>query len=282
MLGDPREMLLDHPDYSSPGWFTALELDVVGPHVKNRLQSLVAVDGFIPNLVHLPTAQLDWVGAPRVEVGYRFPAGFGELMISYRSLVSEGCVTVPEFDLDGSDGDLKSRLNVNVVDIDYGSREYSIDAHWDLKWRVGARIATAYFDSRAFGVFIEQHESNNFVGGGPHVGLDLWRSLDWPGLGLYARIEGASVVGRISQSFGESAVLEDGTLVGGATLIHHTQAVPSLGIQAGLSWSPSWRRHFARLSTGYSFERWWYLGQAGDSRAELTAQGVFFRAEFAY
>jgi hypothetical protein len=262
-------------------------MNVVAPQIKNRLQAGVAIDSpvfqqsglqnFLPNVVHLPTAELDWTGAPRFELGYRFPEGCGELLFSYRFLVSDGRATIPQFDF-GDVGLLKSHLDMQVFDFDYGSREYSLDPHWDMKWRAGVRLANVFFDSLAEGFFREERTSNHFIGAGAHVGLDLWRRLDIDGLGLFIRLEGASVLGQISQGF--ERVIATDPLAGGATLIHHTQGVPVLNVQAGLSWTPWYGR--TRYALGYEFERWWYLGEAADSRAELTTQGIFFRAEVGF
>ena len=62
-------------------------------------------------------------------------------------------------------------------------------------------------------------------------------------------------VGRISQAFEETVTAVDGSMIGGATNVHHTQAVPTLGFEAGLSWTPSpawgWRRFtFLRSTLG--------------------------------
>jgi hypothetical protein len=284
LLGDP---LLDRPYSPAPGWFWAVEMNVVAPQIKNRLQAPVAIDSpvfqqsgiqaLLPSVVHLATAELDWTGAPRFQLGYRFPEGCGEFLFSYRFLGSDGRTTIPEFDF-GDDGLLRSHLDMDVFDFDYGSREYSLDPHWDMKWRAGVRLANIFFDSLAEGFFREERTSNHFVGGGPHLGLDLWRKLDIEGLDLYIRLEAASVVGQISQGF--ERIIATDPLAGGATLVHHTQGVPVLNVQAGLSWSPWYGR--TRLALGYEFERWWYLGEAADSRAELTTQGIFFRAEVGF
>ena len=73
-----------------------------------------------------------------------------------------------------------------------------------------------------------------------------------------------------------------GAMIGGATNVHHTQAVPTLGFEAGLSWTPSPAWGWRRFTFCYVFEHWWDLGNAAGSRAELTAQGIFFRGEFGY
>jgi hypothetical protein len=234
------------------------------------------------NEVTLPSAPLDWTGGPRVELGYRFPQGFGEALVSYRSLVTEGQTIRPNFDVDGGRVLLNSRLNVNVVDLDYGSREYSLGPHWEMQWRVGARLASVYFDSRATAVVLEQRTSNDFFGAGPHLLLDLRRGLRWPGWGFYGRLEGAAVVGRIDQAFEESFLFLDGVQVGGATDQHQTQAVPVVHTQVGLTWDPPWASHWLRFVGGYEFEGWYYLGWVNASRGDMTVQGAFFRAEWSF
>jgi hypothetical protein len=151
-----------------------------------------------------------------------------------------------------------------------------------MKWKVGVRIADVFFDSLAEGLFIEQRTTNTFVGAGPHVALDFWRSLPVPGLALYGKIEGAAAIGEIHQSFEEKFILEDGTLVGSAATAHRAEAVPVLTVQAGLSWTPCRNFHWSRFTFGYEFERWWSLGELGDSRAELTTQGVVLKGEFTF
>jgi hypothetical protein len=277
LRGDP---LIDRAEYPLPGWFAGVEVDVLAPHIKNRLMAPVTLAGFEPNTVHLPTAELDWVGSPKFDIGYRFAEGLGELLFSFRFLDSEGSDTIPGFDFDGSTGYLKSRLSVDVWDIDYSSREFSLAPCWDMKWKAGVRIADIFFDSTVDGNILEQRTRNLFTGAGPHVGLDLWRSFNVPGLEFYCSAEGASVIGQVRQRFEESVLYSDGTVVGAESRLHHTQGVPVLDAQIGLSWSPHWRRHWSRFSTGYEFEQWWYLGQAGASRADLTMQGIFCRAEF--
>jgi hypothetical protein len=277
-----RDPLFDRLNSPLPGWFGALELDLVGAHIKNHLQAQLQLDGFDPNVVHLPTAELQWTGGSRIETGYRFCDGWGEILARYRFLVTDGSRVVSGFDLDGSDGVLKSRLSLNAFDLDYGSCHYNLDPHWDLQWRIGARLAAVFFDSRAEAFFLEQRTSNNFVGAGPHSSLELWRSFDWPGLGIFARVDGALLLGQVSQGFEEVVTDENGNATGTAAHITSTQAVPVVEAQLGLGWTSCWHHHWSRLAIGYEFERWWDIGNAADSRAELTAQGVFFRYEFGF
>src|SRR5262245_25681946 len=63
-----------------PGWFGAVTLGVVRPHLSGNL-----IGGF-----GLPFASLDWTVLPRVEVGYRLPDGAGDLRLGYQFLSASG------------------------------------------------------------------------------------------------------------------------------------------------------------------------------------------------
>jgi hypothetical protein len=215
---------------------------------------------------------------PSIAVGYRLPEGFGEFLVTYRFLVAEGRDTIGDFD-PGGDGMLKSRLNMNVIDLDYASREFSLFPKWDMKWQIGARIASVYFDSRAIGTFLEQRTSNNFFGAGPHGALELGYHLDWPGLSVFARLDGAVVLGRVGQGFEETVSFPGMPTFGGAATVHSSQAVPVFSFETGLCYVPGGADRM-RFCLGYVLEHWWELGQAGASSAELNDQGVFFRSEF--
>jgi hypothetical protein len=79
---DPR---LDPFCLPQPGWVADVEVDVNLPHVSNGIHDTVTLGG-VTSQVKLGSARLDWTGAPRVELGYRLPDGFGEFDISYRIL----------------------------------------------------------------------------------------------------------------------------------------------------------------------------------------------------
>src|SRR5262249_50824386 len=86
--------LLDPPELPAVGWFAGLDLGIIGPHIKNRLTDTVQVDGLPPNVVHWPTAPLDWTVAPRVELGYRLASGFGGFALAYRFFGTDGSETI--------------------------------------------------------------------------------------------------------------------------------------------------------------------------------------------
>jgi hypothetical protein len=100
-----------HPPHDSGGLFTNVELDLLGVHIKNRLNGTVFFpDGTTTNL-HLPGAELDWTLSPRFELGYRLADNLGAFMFTYRFLNTDGTAVVPNFDSMG-DGSLQSRLDM--------------------------------------------------------------------------------------------------------------------------------------------------------------------------
>jgi hypothetical protein len=264
------------------GWFGTFDLNIVGPHITNNITGFVNSGGATPDVVALPTADLEWTGSPRFELGYRFCDGWGQLSLSYRLLETEGSAILPGFDLDGSDGFLHSHLDMNVIDFDYGSRLYRPGPQTDLQWRLGLRVATAFFSSEAEGNFIEQHFSNDFWGIGPHGLLDVHHQLGNSNLGLFGRIESAVAFGDVHQSFEETFVASDGSLLGGVNKVSVSQAAPMLDLQLGVSWTPRWRYYSSRYSFGYVWEKWWNVGSVAGSSADITTQGVFFRGELNY
>jgi Legionella pneumophila major outer membrane protein precursor len=277
---DPR---LDPPCMPEPGWSTEAEGGITKAHVKNKLMDTVTVGARPPDTVHLPSAELDWAVMPGLEVGYRLPSGFGAFSLGYRFLSTEGTGTFPGPDAPAA---LRSRLAINVANLDYTSREF-YTFQWpcvEMKWWFGLRFADVFFDSTAIepfaaaaagsGIF-ETHVSNTFWGIGPHVGLELTRRLNDSGLILVSSVDGATLLGRIRQHFSE----ESTAFVTGSTGRAVSQDVPIIHAFAGLSWQPPRSRHF-RVDCGYEYEYWWNVGRNSDtsSRGELSDQGVLLRA----
>jgi Legionella pneumophila major outer membrane protein precursor len=282
---DPR---LDPPPLPPPGWFTDVDVGVVGSHVKNRLREIVLVGSRLPETVHLPAAELEWTIGPRIELGYRLPSGFGEFAVAYRFFATDGSGSVL-----GPDGiaALKSRLAVNMVDVHYASREISLWPHCDMKWRFGLRWADAFFDSRAeesfaaaaagSGIF-QTRVSNNFWGVGPHVGLELAKRFPGSGLSLVGWADGATLLGRIRQNLFEASTSPgaDGQLATGNTRLTVSQDVPIVSAFLGLGWQPP-RYPCSHVFLGYHYEYWWNVGRNSStlSRGELGDQGPVLRAE---
>jgi hypothetical protein len=291
-----HDPILDSPNLPPVGWYTDVQLTVLKPHLRNDLVGFVQVGtssnhninsdntGFDP--VALDAARLNWTVAPRIEVGYRLPSGFGELGVAYRFFNAQG--TSPTVGNDGP-ATLTSRLDLNTVDFDYISREWSLWPHWDMKWRVGVRVASIYFDSRAgesvslaaagSGVF-QQQVTDSWRGIGPHVGLELVRKFDhdWS---AFLRSDFATMIGRQRQGFFEtsSTTGADGQFLAGDTHVSGSVDNPVLQIQAGASWQP-WTD--VTLFLGYHFEYWWDAGRLNleGSHGYFYDQGVLLQAMY--
>jgi hypothetical protein len=241
--------------------------------------------------VVLPAASLDWTAAPKVQVGYRILSGAGEFAISYRGLGTEGNATTAS--LDGPAA-LHSRLDFNVVDVDYLSREFSLLPHCQMKWHAGLRLATLYYDSRADeplavaaagSTVFEQRFSNSYWGIGPHAGLELQRHIAGTNLSLMARIDGCTLLGRVRQGFFENSTTLDATglPLTGETRISGSQDVPILNLQAGATWHP---RDYpgTELFLGYQYEQWWNVAKVSNAgtAAQLYDQGIVVRLAINY
>jgi hypothetical protein len=263
----------------APGFFAGLEVDVVGPRIQRNLSGVVTIAG-IPSTVSLPTADLNWTGSPKVEIGYRLADNLGILSASYRSVVTHGTDTLGAFDPLGG-ADLRTRLNANIIDLDYQSPHYCLAPLWELDWRAGVRIAAIYFDTRAAGFVLEERTSNNFVGAGPHLGAEVTRALgEIPGVALFGGLDGAIVFAGTDQNYEQIILLPDGTRVGGANRTTAGTTAPVLTFRTGISYTPPiGALRWSRFSFGYQFEQWWNVGR---SQGDLNIQGLFFRAEFKF
>jgi hypothetical protein len=284
-----QDPLLDPPQLPPPGWFADVDVLVAKAHVKNKLTN-ASIAGGAAGVVRLPSAPLDWTVAPRFEVGRTLPSGFGAVALSYRFLTTAGNGFTPGLDAPAV---LRSRQDLNIVDLDYISHELSLWPKWDMTWRVGGRLGYAYFDSRAdepfdaaaagSGVF-EQRNSNRFLGFGPHGGVEVDRRVQGTGLSLFASSDFWIDVGRIRQTFNEvtTTLGPDGLPTTRATSVSSSQAVPVLNLQAGLRWRPPDVPN-CELFLGYEYEYWWNVGRFSrtpDSRGTLWDQGTLLRAEF--
>jgi hypothetical protein len=250
------------------------ELQVLRPSLKNRLTNTVILPDGTEVTVAPPGANLDTTVSPEFEFGWRLSESLGEFTIGYRFLGSSGTTHLNDF----LDSMVKTRLNVNVLNFDYSTARYAWIPRWDMKWWIGVQYATNYFDNHLTNAQMDFHDSNYFNGAGPHAAVEVQRHIGpLPAFALFTKVDGAVLIGPLRQRFSASFP-EDGGTIGGETDVRHTQSVPILTIRAGVSYSPP-RWETLRFSAGYQFEQWWYLGRAGDSRAELSSNGGFFRAE---
>lgn len=271
--------LLDDQPPPPPGWFAGVEGDVTAAHIKDRLSDAVRLGGK-PFVFRVPSADLDWTVAPRVELGYRVGHGIGEFLVAYRGLSTEG----EQFTGAQGAADLKSRLNENTLDFDYADRDLLPVPHLDMRWWAGVRLAGVFFDSRAGqgGGNLLQRTSSNYLGAGPNTGLEAAYPLGLPGLAFYGVVDGAALLGHLHQEF------EVGRTLAGRTLAARedtrtTRASGVFGLQLGLRWTPP-EYERVRFFLGYEFEYWWQMGRNDDtgSTADLFEHGILFRGEVTF
>jgi hypothetical protein len=273
------------PPSPESGLFFNTELAFIHPvltaHLANNTPLRPSGD-----IVTLPSANLNWTVAPWFDLGYRLPRSLGLVSVNYRFFNTEGTQAISLGDRPFA---LRSRLDENLLNLDYGTLPYEFLPHWDFWWRTGVQLADVYFDSGLRGSALAQSATNNFRGAGPHVRLELERHLaGLPGLSLYSRLEGAGVLGRINQNFAQGQTFPDGATTFGTWNQNGIQMVLNIFVEAGLTYVPPGRENL-RFNLGYVYERWFAVGQLGDdaqagvvSNVEsggFDTQGLFLRAQ---
>jgi len=278
--------ILDDSPVGPAGFFTNLELFFLRPHLNSQLANTVTVSPTQVNTVDLTTGGLlGNILSPSVELGYRLPKQLGEFSLGYRLEAGER-TTVPS----NSPGGLseKDRLNLNVIDLDWGSRNpFALDPGWDLRFHAGIRVTSIYYDTqRDFGGpaldpagLINQRAANHFVGVGPEVGVEVSRELFFPGLAVTGRAWGADQFGEVNQTYSEITTSNGGPLFG-RNAVHYQEASPTLMFQVGLSYSPPAWNH-CRFLVGYVWEEFWQIGRfQSETTGDLLNRGLSLRAEF--
>jgi hypothetical protein len=283
--------LLDAPELPPPGWFANVEATVIGTHLRNKLVNSVTVGPLI-HTVHAEGADLDWTVAPRFDVGYRVPDGFGEFLVSYYELGTDGQADVLG---PAAATHLKSRLDINEVDLVYSTREITLIPPWDMRWKVGVRGLNVFFDAASDQVSTEhpaipdilplgstsQRTSSDFLGAGPLIGLELTCKTGMSGLVFWGHAEGAYLWGHLHQEFAETLRGAGTGPLEGLADTTTTQGVAVVNAQAGLRWTPS-DCNYARFFLGYEFDYYTQVGRDDNtgSRGDIYQHGVFFRGEF--
>jgi hypothetical protein len=294
LVPDP---LLDPPQLPPLGWFAETDAALLLMHIERNsflampppLVAAGAKGGLngLP-LGYVPQAHLNPLVSPRLQFGYRLPAGFGEIALSYRFMATMGDQV---FVNNNGPASLRGRFDFNVADLTYASHELSLWSWADMRWHIGLRFANVFFDDRLSQPFalaagdgvIEQRFSDHFYGFGPVFGLQLSGNLHEQMLSWLIRVEGSWVFGRISQSYSQfgPAVDAGGSPLGFRAPFSTSQDAPNLNVQAGLCCRP---RPGLDLFAGYQFEYWWEVGRLGgvDSRGEFYDQGIVLRASYCW
>jgi hypothetical protein len=280
LWGDP---LLDQPALPQPGWLASVEVGAVLPVFRaGPFTFPVPVGGTSIN-VSPPLTGLNWTAAPKFDFGYRLPAGFGDLLASYRFVTSQGSGIQPGFGPSGGLALVRSRLDFNVLDLLYASHESALGPNWDMRWDVGARLANLYYDTQASAPGLAQRGSTHYFGGGVKGGLGIRRILrSVPGLTYGGRVDTAYLLGQNRQKFSEVISPAGAPPVGGADGFHAGQAVTVVALEASVSYAPGWQGGRSRLEAGYRYEHWFSIGEAFLNRGDLELQTFFVRWAYNY
>ncbi len=282
--------------WGQSGWLFDVEMDILGTHVINHLGENT-VPPIFPSGggANVPMAPLDWTVSPRFELGYRLPSAFGEAEVSYRFLRAQGSGPAPAGLAASPDASvaLTSHLSMDVGDMDYAARETSLGPNWRMKWRIGLRIAGLSFDSQAdeplaaaaagSGIFQRSIE-NDYLGFGPHAGLELRSQSNPWGLGWVGKLDSGLLFGRVEQEFVRVRT------TGASSEIDYTnqEQAPMLSGFLGLDWRPPCRANLDIL-LGSTAEYWWNVGRMSDpdiyngtSAGEVGTYGAMLRLEYNY
>jgi hypothetical protein len=307
LVADP---FLDPPEFPQPGWFAGAEAQIVKPHLITQYSNSVFpgkvvhdTTGNFPfggnsTVVNLPSANLNWTAAPRVFLGYRLPAGFGEFMVAWRHLGTTGSGSVPDTNGPVS---LNTRFALDMIDLDYNSRELSLWPLWDMKWTVGLRTLFLFDDSQATQPFGQAAGSNNIVfarqssnlfGIGPHAALELNRRLGESRWSLYFRNDFGGVFDYVNEAWLTASTTHgaNGRPLPGQTLAFGHQASPMYTGRLGLTWKAD-DSNFMRLFVGYQYDVIWDLnriqqsngtGFSPPSLGQFWDQGIVLQAAFRF
>jgi hypothetical protein len=280
-----QDRILDPPQWQRPGWFANVDVAVIKPHVTNDMLEQVTTGSGKMFTVQPGSAHLNWTAAPRIEVGYRLPSGFGEISLSDRYFQTQGTGLVL-----GPDGPATRTTHflVNFSDLDYATREYTPFDNWSLRFRGGLRAAQTYFSSRvdqpflqaaAGSTLVSQGASNRTTAFGFHFGVESQRRLARPGLSLINSIDIANLFTREKQSFFATTTMPvpGGGFDSGTVVDTALQSVPVLTVQVGLNYRPARLRN-SSLYFGYYGQFWYQF--ATNSNFRIGPFGQSLPSEF--
>src|SRR5262249_2620650 len=239
--------LLDRPDAQMPGFFFDFEPDVVWVHFRNELRITVPVSATQTDTVQFFGPGLNPAFSPRFEFGCRLDDGWGDLLLGYRFLSTEGSRGEPSSPVPAT---TSGRLDFHTLDLCYAAQEFALGPCWDMRWRTGVRGTVLYYDARLDlhvpapdpGTLVAQRGVNYFWGIGPLVGLDLSYKTAIPGLALFVRLQGALNFGRIDQTGTERFAGAPNDPATKAELKHRNEvSVPMASEEFGVSYVvPEW------------------------------------------
>jgi hypothetical protein len=285
LMYDP---LLDPPQWPQPGWFCDAQAAIVSPYVANEMRENVITGLGTPVFVQLGASRLNWTAAPRFELGYRLPSGFGEFSISDTGMTSNGSES---FIGPNGPATRASALQFNYTDFDYQSREFTPWPNWEMKWRAGIRVAESnttttfsqpFAQAAAGSGILAAQQSNATLGVGPHFAVELERHFDDCGFSWVGKIDLADNYTMIRQRYAATTTTATPTgLDNGVTIDRFQNQVIILNVQVGLAWRPESYPN-SRFFVGYLEETWWNALANNNSiqLGQFYYQGVVLRASW--
>ena len=190
------------PGGPRPGFFGAVDLSLLFPHVQHNVVSTVPINYnvvFIDFPPFAPAAidryresSICAAGryvAPKFTLGWRFRGERGGIQSSPIEILRVKAptgfpISTPPATALYAAGSIstKSASTTRPANIRL--------AHlWSMRWEVGGRLATIYHDSQGVWSMLGQKTSNFFIGAGPQAALDLTREIPDTGFALFSRLD---------------------------------------------------------------------------------------------
>jgi hypothetical protein len=260
-----------------PDFFVNVDLALVFPHLNSHLIAPVALGhSGLTRLVDLRNAPLNITMSPFIQLtAFRLEPGYGQISVSYRLLAADGSDLQPAFDPAGAAlAAVRTRLNLQTFDVDYIRDDCHLGWGTVLSWHVGARLEIVFFDTSAQTAVSFEHASNYCFAAGAHAGFTVSRELS-DGFGLFGRFDGALLGAyNTNQNFAATIQTPQNGALSGTANQEQSQFSPSLAVQVGVSWVPTWLPS-SRVRAGYQFDQWYNIGRADASRGNLNAHSLF-------
>lgn len=303
MLSGPIPIDLNRPA-QLPGWVGSVDVSIVQPYIGSKISSGALLDGTFPgNPVTLPIGAMNFIGAPRVELGYRWPDGLGELRTSFQLINSSGNRMIPDL-APGATRALASRLQMNVFDLDYCFSEFNLGdipvispivqiPGWlglrrpptiyqndplVMRMRFGARAASMFFDAQATGVqILNERMMSNFAGAGLHVAVEATKAMPWRPLSMYGKLDFGGILGPVRQRFLRTDALGNSAEAN----VHTSDGAPTFGLEWGLQFVPANFSNF-RGALAYQYGQWWQFADTRDSTAIFQTNGVVLSGQWGF
>jgi hypothetical protein len=249
----------------TPSWYAGAEVAVLFTAATHYNEHFFAVRG-------TPAEFL----SPRLYLGYDLD-GSGSVRFTYRNLTQ---VDYPDGPIPGwASG---QSFTTNWIDLDYVSPEYAPTDWWRVRWEAGGRLVYRHQDWWFQNSYARTGAAENFVAGGPHIGLASVWMLGQSGWVAFGRADSAL-------SFGDRTVTQDyqplrpdpwGLGMSRSDRASFGASQFDLGLQFGLGRRWQWRGRDIGLAAGIQADVMSFANLHGEFAAVgLVNVGPFVRWE---